>query len=232
MRYFLLAAAASLFVVSSGIGANLAVNPGFETMETTSGGWPGSYGHWNGDYSAIVGETGGITPYEGNSMLQFKGTSFNGAGSATTCQVYQLIDITQYASLVSDGQATVKASALFNRVQNSDTQFGITIYAMPGNPSDFSANRSQYYDIAPVNFSSDNDTNSWEACSAQLLLPSQTNYIAVLLGALEDVDNDYSYPEFDGHFADAVSVEIVPEPATIAFLLSGFIILKKKRHDR
>ena len=80
MKNYLFIVMVCLFVCSYSSGVNLVVNAGFETSEATSGGVPSGYGHWNGDYSAIVGATGGIIPYESSQMLQFKGTSFNGGG--------------------------------------------------------------------------------------------------------------------------------------------------------
>ena len=90
MKEFTTTLIVCLFICNVSFGTNLVVNGGFETSETTSGGSPSSYGDWNGDYSAIVGATGGITPYEGSQMLQFKGTGFNGAG-AYASQIFQII---------------------------------------------------------------------------------------------------------------------------------------------
>ena len=59
-----------LAVASLCNGANLVVNPGFETSATTSGGWPSTYGDWNGDHSSIVvGPSSGINPPEGSQII-------------------------------------------------------------------------------------------------------------------------------------------------------------------
>lgn len=62
----------------------------------------------------------------------------------------------------------------------------------------------------------------------QFALPSQTTFVALGLFIYEDVYNDNYYPEFDGHFADAVFVEIVPEPATLILFALGAMMLRKK----
>jgi hypothetical protein len=67
-------------------------------------------------------------------------------------------------------------------------------------------------------FSSDNDTTTWETLSAELLLPTGTDFVGLHIAAGEDVFNDPVSPEFDGHFADAVtfSVSAIPESTTFA----------------
>ena len=56
-----------------------------------------------------------------------------------------------------------------------------------------------------------------------MLLPIGTDSLAVRLTTSENVFNDGSYPEFDGHYADVVSAEmvIIPEPATLLLLCVG-----------
>jgi hypothetical protein len=219
-----------LVVCGASFGANLVVNAGFETSETTSGGWPSNYGDWNGDYSAIVGATSGITPYEGTQMLQFKGTGFSGAGSSESCQAFQLIDIGIYNTLIQSGDAVAKVGYYVNRVQGdtqTDNNFVISVRAMSGSPSDFPSNLGSWLAKNAMTVYADSDPATWEYCHADFSVPVNTSYLALKISAYENVYNDSSYPEFDGHFADAVSVEIVPEPATILFLLSGLALLKK-----
>lgn len=239
MKNYLLAVGVCLLALQASVfGANLAVNAGFETSETTSGGWPSSYDNWNGDYSAIVGTTSGVSPYDGSKMLQFKGTSFSGAGSSTTSTVFQLIDISAYTSLVASGKAIANVSTYFNRVTGdaqTDTVFDFDILAYNGSVSTF-ASRWEYgtYSSALATaytdgLYTDSSVQTWEVLSASLVLPTNTTFLAIGVKASEDIYNDYSSTEFDGHFADAAYVEIVPEPASIFILGSGLVWLSRKR---
>ncbi len=212
-----------LLILCSSSLANEVNNAGFETDEVTHGGWPDSYGDWKGNYSDIVSTTSGITPYQGSYMLRFDGTDHSGSeGSASDCQVYQIIDISAYSSLVATGKAIVNSSAYFNRIDydsQTDTRFVIQILAMDGLQSTFPARwESQEYD-ATLDWTNkeiftDTYVGTWQQCEAQLTLPSSTTFIVIGLYAIENIYNDSSFPEFDGHFADAVTVEIVTGPVT------------------
>jgi hypothetical protein len=230
---------AVLCLARVGNAENLVVNPGFETAENTSGGPSGVYGDWNGDYSAIVGATSGITPMGGSKMLQFKGTSHNDSGSGNSCELFQIIDITTYLPLVSSGNAVATASAYFNRVtgdDETDTAFNFILMAYDGSPSTFPSRwNSSTYDSALTYSSaggllSDGLVGTWERLDAPILnLPTNTTFLVIDLHSYEDVFNDYSYPEFDGHFADNVSVQIVPEPSTMILLAAGIFGLRRRK---
>ncbi|MHC4758448.1 MAG: PEP-CTERM sorting domain-containing protein [Planctomycetota bacterium] len=103
-----------------------------------------------------------------------------------------------------------------------------------GSPGDFPAKYSanDYLKKEEVSIETDGNPATWQLCESQMLLPVNTDYIAVEVKAIENVFNDTSSTEYDGHFADAVSAEmvIVPEPTTAClFALGGLALLKKKR---
>jgi len=187
--------------------------------------------------TAIVGTTSGVIPYGGSQMLQFKGTNFHGAGSSSTSRVFQLIDVSAYNSLIVSGNATVKASVQFNRVNidsQTDTLFAIKLMAYDGSPSTFDTRwETNHYNSTLSHTANsiylDDNPQTWEKLEHQLALPSETTFVALGLFIYENIYNDYSYPEFDGHFADAVSVEIIPEPTSIVLLAFGMLIFKKKK---
>jgi len=222
---------AAIFAVSSLCGAeNLVVNPGFETPETTGGGWPSSYGDWNGDYSSIVGTSAGIVPLEGSKMLKLSGSSHGGSGgSASACQVFQIIDVSDYAELISAAEVSVSASAHFNRIAGdaqTDTRFYICIYAYASEPSTFPTQwepaNSDHGILARTNgfVYSDGDPATWERGEAELALPTNTDFVVIGVNANEDIYNDYSLPEFDGHFADDVSAEVII-PVLVGLEITG-----------
>jgi len=180
----------------------------------------------------------GINPMGGLKMLQFLGTNTGGAGSTNTSDIFQIIDVSSYSALIASGNAVAKASVYFNRVAGdaqTDTKFGIGILAYDGSPSTFPSrfsastyNSAITYDHVK-NFYSDGLLGTWEKCEMTLNLPTNTTFIVVNLNLAEEVYNDPSYPEFDGHFADNVSLEIIPEPSTMIFLGAGlFGLLKRK----
>jgi hypothetical protein len=218
--------------------ANLVANPGFETGESISGGLPTVVNDWKGDYSAVTGSTLGITPNSGSQMLQFLGSSYIGCGgSATTCDVFQLIDLSGYNSLIVSGKAKAIASAYFNRVMGdsqTDTKFDVIIYAYDGSPNTFSSRYTKYGLASALVYShtplyADGLISTWEKSETILDLPSNTTFLALCINIHENIYNDSSYPEYDGHFADDVSLTIIPEPATILLLgMGAFGLIRRK----
>lgn len=229
---------AGVFLLSAHccVAANLVVNSGFETTETTGWGWVGIPGNWAGDYSLIVGASSGIDPLEGSQMLKFiaSGWESTAHSSAMACQVYQVIDVSSFSDIISAGGAIVSASSYFNRIAGdaqTDTEFITKMASFEGDPSSFPAQLASSSWLARTDaiIYGDDDPLTWEYCQVQQPLPPNTDFIAVGLIAVENVHNDLSAPEFDGHFADVVSVEIIPEPATLGILGLGGLALLRKR---
>ena len=206
-----------------GQAANLITNPSFETWEdTTIFGFPGvpdAFGDWGGDPSDIVGPENSISPYDGDFMLRFYYTGNYPDILLTTSQVWQLIDVSSYAADIASGNAAVSASAWFNRVAGdaeTDTCFYFAVYAFDSSLGTW----LDHYNGGTMNGSisasvyTDADVNTWEEASLDSwTIPSGTNgdtdTLMFMLVAAEDVVNDGPPgPEFDGHYADMVSLEI------------------------
>lgn len=218
MAFVLTAALASLQLPAS---ANLLINGGFETS-SPSGGWPSNYGYWGGDLCDFVTAEQGITPSEGARMLSFVATS-NVPCHLVSCQVYQLVDLSPYTSPVREGVAVATATALFNRVvgdAETDTQFYLNLRACTGSVSNFYP--TTYIASATGGIYCGADPGTWESVTAELALPAEADYLCVGVNAREDIHNDSSAPEFDGHYCDAVilTIEIeqwadVPDGTTV-----------------
>ena len=182
-------------------------------------------GYWKGDPATIVQVQDGITPLDGDSMLQYLDVSHGQWNN-----IWQLVDITPYASIIADGQQVAEVTASFNRIAGdatTHTGFQLRLYAYDGDPSEFPG--------VPLvtehtSFTSDSDPGTWESLTTTISsLPSNTTYLAVGVDAARTVANDF---EFDGHYADAVSLTITPEPATLSLLAIGGLALIRKRNRK
>jgi len=204
------------------LAENLLVNGGFETITSTSGccdSYPGchlpnGYGYWRSDESIIVGADLGIQPFTGSHMLRFLSSTPCGPSiSFTGCELFQIIDLRQFAPEIASSKGKLVASAQFNRVHidsQTDTRFLLDLYAYDGPPSSFQAKFSQDELASAISWiDTDSDGSTWQTASVQLCLPAGTFYAAIRIAAAENVFNDSTDPEFDGHFADDVTVEFV-----------------------
>lgn len=202
-------------------GANL----GFETVEPIGTSWPNQFNDWNGDRATIVESENGIVPYAGARMLRFDYaaprpyTATNLAGSQTE----QLMDASLFGD-VRSGTATVTATAWFNRVagdSHTDTQFSIYLSAYSGSPSSYPRNKENkdgFLKSEVVEVFTDDDPRTWEMGTVSLTLPSNTSFISLQLIAVENIYNDYSGVEFDGHYADRVTLAGQNNSPTLDFL--------------
>ena len=113
------------------VGAGL----GFETGlpgEILPFGLPAQFGLWSGDFSR--NETGaafGISPFEGDQVLQFLGAAPNAnSGPGEASQVHQLVDLGNLSPHIETGTIGLSVSAWFNRIEGSiDTRFDIILGA-------------------------------------------------------------------------------------------------------
>jgi len=203
----------TLSVVTSMASANLVTNPGFETIESIGGAIPTSFGDWDTDIATIVTTESGIIPRSGDRMLRFDFSSPFGPGASTgSCEIIQLIDVSAFAAEIAAGQAVAAVSFFANRVAGdiqTDTLFRMRIRAHSGDPANFPSVLNTPIDDATINVETDDDPNTWEIVSAELALPVNTDYLSVWTMAEENVFNDASAPEFDGHYADDVSLTIM-----------------------
>ena len=230
MRPISIVLAAAFFLVAHpSAEANLLVNAGFETVVPIPLGMPDGFGYWGYDPGQIVGPSNGITPFEGNGMLEFVATNHEAGG--LSCGIWQLVDLSNYGDLIQSGRAVASVSALFNRVSGdsqTDTQFAL--YLRIEGSSTISPDL-----IAGQELMSDGDPNTWEGASVGLSLPTDigAGYLAVLLLARENVFDDHVFgQEFDGHYADAVNLTITPEPSTaLLLMLAGSLGVRRRRQS-
>jgi hypothetical protein len=194
--------------------ANLLTDPGLDSVDTVPIGWTQDYGVWGGDPAESVGRENTITPFEGKKMLHFLWAFRNSdhATLATSCDIYQLVDVSPFSSLVSSGLAVASGSARFNRVAGdsfTDTAFSLQIRSYNDTPENVALFVDQTA-VARAPLISDGDPSTWEEVSVTLPIPPDTVFLALVIFSDENVFNNVVPPEieFDGHYADAASLTI------------------------
>jgi hypothetical protein len=192
------------------LGVNLLQDPGFEGTVAV-GGLPTVTGQWRGDSVYTVGIDQGITPLLDSRMLRF---IYGGPLPSTliSSQVWQLVDVSTLAAAIDSGKIQETARGLFNRVTgdvNTDTRFDLRVHAFPGTPAGFP---TDYPSPTAMGDSVITSGNLWQPITVTGMLPLGTRYLAVEIYAYENIQNDLTDPEFDGHYADDLSLILTRLP--------------------
>lgn len=189
---------------------NLLVNGCFETPEAVAG-WPTTYGDWGMDVQTIVGPENGITPFVGSNMLRLETTGPDGSASGISADAAQLLDLSPFAAHVANGTARLRATARVNRVPGgatSDTEFRLYLWAYDLPPAQFGPQWANHRGTAATSLLSDADPGTWELIETELVLPAGSTMVAVVVSAFENVVDDPTGPELDGHYADRVTLHL------------------------
>ncbi len=193
------------------VDSNLINNGGFETATDPDVAWPpvSDFGVWSGDLAQIVPAQDGITPMAGSNMLQFVCT---GAEPGTTGEsdLYQVIDLSAFTEDIATGTVSLTYTGNFNRVAGdaeTDTEFGIEIYAFDDDAPDFNSPWGSKI-VRDLPILTDADVETWEELTTTWLLPAGTTFLLIHTSATENITNDETDPEFDGHYADNLSLTL------------------------
>jgi len=183
-------------------------------------------GHWRGDPVLIVGADNGIAPRAGKCMLKFIATNPPAEGpeilsTTKASQQCQFIDVRAMSEATSNGRVSVHAWAYFNRIAGdveTDVSLGIRVFAMRGELAEarqmWKEKELTHFRLgsSTVHILTDDDPLTWQRCEVRLLLPRGTDYLILEILAMEDIFNDPTFPEFDGHYADDAGLEVHTDP--------------------
>ena len=167
---------------------------------------------WRGDEAAFVGPGSEVSPRSGAQMLQFVASGASpAASSSASSELFHVIDLAGRG--VSDGNHMVHARAFFNRVAGdaeTDTRFDVQLWAFPGDAANFRTDwrNAEYTTVTAAVMLEDADPSTWSCLTEEMLIPAGTGYVVLELVAQENVMNDSSGSEFDGHYVDDVEVRI------------------------
>ncbi len=236
----LIALGSSMSLIAAAAHADLVVNGGFEAGIPAGLSLPVDYALWSGDLSEIVTSQDDIIPFEGTEMVHFIFTSPHGPGITTVGgELWQIIDINPYRTLIDSGNALATAEGWFNRVDsdnpNIDTKFSVGLRAYSGDIADFPSmwNNSELA-RSQGDVYSDSDTRSWEMATTWMMIPVSADFLVYRIDSEENIFNDGVGTEFHGHYGDAFSLVIseVPAPASLVMMLGGALTIGAARRRR
>jgi hypothetical protein len=174
------------------------------------------YGKWAiGDPMAAVGVTNGISPRTGSKMMVFSPTG------GVSSDVYQIVDVTAYASQIDAGLVTADLSVFYNAVSAGGA--GLDLYGLSSSaPLTFSGEvlLGGAYNL----FTVDGDKSTWQSFEVnQVALKAGTRFLEFGL---------HSPTSSGGTYADDAKLTLtindgvtpaVPEPGTTALFVAGLL---------
>lgn len=234
------AAAANVELITNGgfeTGSPLVRNlttipgPGADVPEALKDGW----GHNDG--TVFVPGSPEISPIEGAQVLRFETTGYPGADfptpagdwtntvyTGTSSDICQFIDLSAHSALIAQGNTVLTASAWVNRTGTTNNLYRLSLWPFFG-PFDHladAANTPDPDELVYGDLFSDADPTTWEELRLEITLPPGTTFVRLGISAIENVSQTTAYPEFEGHFADSVSVQLsaappVPTPSVLTW---------------
>jgi len=203
--------AVSALVLSSSVKANLISDSSFES--TVSQGpqlsWnSSSYGNWAvGDPFSIVNSENGVSSLNGSRMLRF------GSNGGSTADIYQILDISSYATEIDAGMLTADFSAYFNATVSNNV--GLRIIGWDAAPNNF--NGISFTSGNAINaIYTDANVGTWQQVSDTALIQSGVRFLALGIHSGNSVPTTY---------ADQISLtltsSVVPVPAAVWLFASG-----------
>ena len=176
--------------------------------------WDSSvYGKWAvGDPMTALGPTSGISPLDGSKMM-----SFVAVAGQSSADVYQIVDVSAYASEIDAGNAKASLSVFYNSVATSSA--GMTLFRYSSAPTNFTGSGIAQLAGSVTQFTVDADLSTWQQFGLNdVPLTSGTRF---LLFGLNHANNQPTT------YADnaVLILSAVPEPSTCALLLVGLLVV-------
>lgn len=196
----------------------MVANGDFEQpVAPSANGVPTDFGHWSGDYAAVVQREQNISPHGGSRMLRFLRSDSALAGSHVgppNSNLFQIIDLRPYRAVLASGRARIAWSAWFNAVRTSETEgmrFSAGLWAFTGEPSMLPENWSRHLYLETAKTSRVVPFRSaepgWQKIEGAMILPPEANFVVVELKAMpspgQPEDRPYVFP---GAYADDIEL--------------------------
>ena len=194
------------------------------SLDVTYG--PADYGKWAvGDAAcSVTGPAFSITPRGGSRMLDFGSVPTGN----TSSDVYQIVDLTAYATQIDAGLVTVDTSAYFNATIAA--RVGMALLRWPVAPTTFGG--FQFLESG-FDFATDSDRSTWQEFGySGVSLSAGTRYLGFGVNSPTGAPQTYvDDARLLLHINDG-QPSAVPEPGTLSLVLASGIAFMASRRRR
>lgn len=203
--------------------ANLIVDSFESQVPPQVGGPPQEPEVWGGDVTELVSEQGGVRPRSGRQMLRFVSAAFEGKArglDSYIADVHRLVDMRPFARQLAAGDVTLRFTAHFNAHAHPDPSpytTGIYLHAITHETLRRNALQRTVHElvqeslgVSVSNTPVDRDPETWQAASAELRLPPQTEYVWMHLTLTHPDGRSSEGPRtFSGHYLDDIEAVLL-----------------------
>ena len=163
---------------------------------------------WNREEHLSVPTEQGILPLEGDRMIKLAKLSIDvQTQSAESSEAIRILDLREMTRGKEDMSVWLNTSVYFNQgvgIAHGTTEFSLTLHAIQA--SDGEPNRSIGHKESRL--SSDLNPATWEELNSEFEIPKGTDYLVVALNARKE-GSQALLPDFGGHYADQLSLNLV-----------------------
>ena len=181
---------------------------------------PTTFLEWGADRVRVCGAEHGVLPVEGRRMLAFE-KALSGPGDeavtrADSCDLFQLVDLSNYRQQIVRGGCTLTAVARVNDagpVRPVATDFVVRVHVFGGEPEGVLAGwpqtRLEALATGTERVTSFGGQSGWRELSAQASLPKDASFAILQIDAT-NMDRTPGRPaaEFDRHYCDDVRLSL------------------------
>jgi len=163
---------------------------------------------WNREEHLSVPTEQGILPLEGDRMIKLAKLSIDvRTQTAESSEAVRILDLREMTRGKEDMSVWLNTSVYFNQgvgIAHGTTEFSLTLHAIQA--SDGEPNRSIGHKESRL--SSDLNPATWEELNSEFEIPKGTDYLVVALNARKE-GSQALLPDFGGHYADQLSLNLV-----------------------
>jgi len=181
---------------------------------------PTAFLEWVADRVRVCGAERGVMPVEGRRMLAFE-KALSGPGDqavtrADSCDLFQLVDLSNYRQQIVRGGCTLTAGARVNDagpVRPVATDFVVRVHVFGGDPKGVLAGwpqtRLEALATGTERVTSFGGQSGWRELSAQASLPKDASVAILQIDATTmDRSPSRSAADFDRHYCDDVRLSL------------------------
>ena len=180
---------------------------------------PDRFGVWAGDGVRPCGAERGVQPAEGRFMVAFERALAGPGGDenpkADSCDLFQLVDLSPYRDLISQGECVLTLSTQVFDTPDSEvpaTTYGICLHVFSGSPRTIAEDWSRAQPLTMNSerlFRSQSPAKGWRDLSTRVFLPTEATFVVVQLVATSmDRTVGRRPATFDRHYYDAIRLTL------------------------